>query len=174
MVVEGDARDGSVPRWVYWNKIDTEEQWNWLGELCFYARRQPVMESTKELGGPKTEEIVDEIPDSVDGVEERNLNLADTTREPKLTIAEWGKLNTCERPCAKEEWRGMTRKTKWKTSKNLGFSLRGEKGGEARRSERRGEDSGIEGRDTRQSTATECEADAKAAFDAGQRSKRTA
>ena len=53
LIVEGEACDEGVPRWVYRNKKDTKEQWNWLGELCFYPRRQPVMESTEELGGPK-------------------------------------------------------------------------------------------------------------------------
>ena len=77
--------------------------------------------------GPKTEEIDDEIPDSVDGVEERNLNVVDATREPKLTISEWNKLNTGERPCSKEEWGGVARKTKWKTLGNLGFTSRGDK-----------------------------------------------
>ena len=75
MVVEGDARDGSVPRWVYWNKKDTKEQWNWLGELGFYPHRQQVLESTEDLGGGKTEEIDDEIPDIVAGVEERERGI---------------------------------------------------------------------------------------------------
>ena len=72
----------------------------------------------------------------------------------------------------------MGRNDKKGQIKNLGGSWiripRGKGGEEERRSEGRGEDSGIEGRDTRQSsTATECEAAAtKAAFDARQRSKR--
>ena len=38
LVVEGEACDGSVPRWAHGNKKDTKEQWNCLGELCFYPR----------------------------------------------------------------------------------------------------------------------------------------
>ena len=71
-----------------------------------------MLESTEDLGGPKTEELDDEIPDSVDGIEERDLNAVDTTREPMLAIAEWNKLNNCERPGSEEEWGGMTRKAK--------------------------------------------------------------
>ena len=63
------------------------------------------MKCAGELGGTKTEEIEDAIRDSIDGVEERNLNVVDTTREPRLAIAEWGKLKACDRPpCSKEEW----------------------------------------------------------------------
>ena len=52
---------------------------------------------TEELGG-ETEEIGNEIPESIDGVEERDLDAIDTKKDPKLTISQWNKLITCERP----------------------------------------------------------------------------
>ena len=69
--------------------------------------------STEELAVPKMEEIEDGIPEKLDGAEERNLNVADATKEPKLTIADRNRLRTCERPCSKEEWMGMSNKNKW-------------------------------------------------------------
>ena len=69
--------------------------------------------SNEEPGIPKMEEIEDEMPETLEGVGERDLNVVDTTKEPKLTIAEWNRLKTCERPCSKEEWGGMSNKNKW-------------------------------------------------------------
>ena len=123
LIVEGEVCDGSAPRWAYWNKKDTKEQWRWLKDLCFYIRRRQVRECTEQLWGPKTEEIEDEIPGSIDGVEERHLNVVDTTKEPRLAITEWGKLKTCERPCTMDEWRGMANTTKWETLGNLGYAF---------------------------------------------------
>ena len=161
--------DGSAPRWAYWNKKDTKEQWRWLKDLCFYIRRRQVRECTEQLWGPKTEEIEDEIPGSIDGVEERHLNVVDTTKEPRLAITEWGKLKTCERPFSKDEWGEWQTITNWESRIRI---PRG-KGGEGGRSERRGADSGIEYRDTKKSrTATECESAAQAAFDARHRSAK--
>ena len=62
------------------------------------------MNALKSLWGPKTEEVDEEIPESVDGVEERNLHVVGMKRGPMFTIAEWRKLKSCERPCSKEEW----------------------------------------------------------------------
>ena len=73
--------------------------------VMFLRRRRPVRERTEELEEPKTAEVDEEIPASVDGIEEMNLHLVDMAKEPRLTIAEWDKLKTCERPCSKEEWR---------------------------------------------------------------------
>ena len=99
--------------------------------------------------------------------------MVDTTREPKLAISEWNNLNTCERPCSNG---GMERNDKKDQMGNLGGSrshIPMGQGVEERRSERRGEDSGIEGRDNRKSsTATEGEAAVEAAFHDRQRSKR--
>ena len=128
LVVEGEACGGSAPGWVDWNKKDTNGRRMRLGELCFYPRRRPVRKSTEELGAPKTEEIEDAIPESIDGVAGRNLNLVDMTRGPMLTIAEWNKLKTREMPCSKEEWRGMSTKNKWGALLNFGCAFHGPKG----------------------------------------------
>ena len=46
------------------------------------------MGRTEELGVPKTDELADGAPESLDGLGESNLNVIDTTKEPKLTISE--------------------------------------------------------------------------------------
>ena len=76
-----------MPRWGYRGKKGTLEQWELLGELCLFHRRRPVRECTEEPAVPKIEEIEDEIPGKLDGSKERNLNVPDATKEPKLTIA---------------------------------------------------------------------------------------
>ena len=90
------------------------------------------MNALNSLGGQKRkrereEEEEEEIPGSIYGEEEGNLNVVDTTMEPMLTKTEWNKLKTCERPCSKDEWRGMTYKNKWGTLGNLGYACIGRK-----------------------------------------------
>ena len=131
MLVDGETSqhgDDGVTRWGYWIKKDTLEQWKWLGGLGLFPRQRPVRGSTEGMGVPKMEEIEDEIPEKSEGVEERDLNVVDTTKEPKLTIAERNRLMTCERPCSKEEWRGMSTKNKWGALLNFGCAFHGPKG----------------------------------------------
>ena len=47
--------------------------------------------------------------------------MIDRTKEPKLTVAEWIRLERCERPCSKEERISMPEKRKWQTLGNLGL-----------------------------------------------------
>ena len=63
--------EDNVTRWVAWQKKDTVEQWGWLEELGLFPRRRPVLGITEELAEPKTEEIENDIPERVDGAEER-------------------------------------------------------------------------------------------------------
>ena len=44
------------------------------------------------------EEIEDGMPGTLDGAGERDLNVVDATKEPKLTIEERNRLKTFERP----------------------------------------------------------------------------
>ena len=39
-----------------------------------------------------------------EGETEREADLINREKEPKLTASEWNRLKTRERPCAKEEW----------------------------------------------------------------------
>ena len=95
---DGEMSGENLTRWGNWRKKDILGRWNWLRELGLSPRRRPGLYSTAELGGPKTDEIENEIPESIGGVVERDLNAIDTTKGPKLAIAEWNKLITCERP----------------------------------------------------------------------------
>ena len=54
-----------------------------------------------------------------EGQTERDINLIDRGKEPKITEKEWSRLGTCDRPCSKEEWRLMANNMKWKTMGNL-------------------------------------------------------
>ena len=125
--MEGEMSDESVTRMGSWEKKDTLERWKWLRGLGLFPRRRTVMDSTDELVGPKIEEIENDIPECVDGVEERDLNVVDTTKGPNLAVSEWSKLVTCERPCSKEEWEIMSATDKWKTLHVLKFARHGPK-----------------------------------------------
>ena len=128
MLVDGESSqhsDDSVPIWEYWGKKDTLEQRKWLGELCLSHRQRPVRGSTEEPGIPKMEEIEDGMPGTLDGAGERDLNVVDATKEPKLTIAERNRHKTNERPCPKEEWRGVPNKNTWEKLLNLGCAFHG-------------------------------------------------
>lgn len=57
-----------------------------------------MLECTEEHAVPKTEEIDDVAPESLDGLGENNLNFADTTKGPELVMPEWTKLKTYDRP----------------------------------------------------------------------------
>ena len=88
-----------------------------------FSRRRPATGSTEEIGWPKIDEIEYDIPERVDGVEKRDLNVVDTTEGPKLAVAEWSKLVTCERPCSKEEWEITSVTDKWETLHVLKFAF---------------------------------------------------
>ena len=93
-----------------------------------------MRECTEELGAPQTEEEKGDFPDIEEAITERNLDVVDMSKEPKLTLEEWNRLKACDRPCSKEEWRGMATSRKWETLGNLGFTHRGGAPGEARTS----------------------------------------
>ena len=57
----------NASRWEHWAQQDILEKWNWLQILCLYPRRRPALEGTEELSVPKTDEIEDELPGSLDG-----------------------------------------------------------------------------------------------------------
>ena len=96
-------------------------------ELCLSPGDDRCANALKICGIPKMGEIEDGIPESLDGAGERNLNVVDATKAPKLTIEERNRLKTCGRPCSKEEWRGMPNKNMWKTLLNLKFAFHGPK-----------------------------------------------
>ena len=79
----------NTPRWESWEQMRTPEQWKWLTELVFYPRRGPVRSSTEELGNPQTEGAEGSIPGTEieEGMTERNKELIDMTKEPKLVVA---------------------------------------------------------------------------------------
>ena len=93
--------EGSVPRWGNWNQIDVEEKWRLLKELSFYFRRRPVRECTEELGAPPAGEEEGDFPEIEEGITERNIDLVDMSKEPKLTLEEWNRPKACGRPCSK-------------------------------------------------------------------------
>ena len=95
MLIEGEVCDEHVPRWGNWRKKDTLCPWNWLRVLGLSPRRRPVLDSTEDLVVPKTEWVGNEIPECIDGLGERDLNIVDKTKSPKLTISEWNKLRSC-------------------------------------------------------------------------------
>ena len=70
-MLEGEMGDESATRWGSWEKEDTVGQWDWLRELGLLPRRLLVMGSTEEPGRPKIDEIENDIPESIDGIEER-------------------------------------------------------------------------------------------------------
>ena len=61
---------------------------------------------TEDLWNPQTKGADGSIPGTeiAEGITERNKELIDMTKGPKLTVAEWIRLERCERPCSKEEW----------------------------------------------------------------------
>ena len=99
-----------------------------------------LKDSTEELGGTKEEDEEKGIPDCSEGDEGGDLSIADTTREPRLTVEEKTRLLNCERPCAKEEWMAMSVKDNWQTLTVMKFELAGQK------------KVGIEEKDTKEST----------------------
>ena len=79
---------------------------------------------TEELGKSQTGKEEESLPGTEieEGQTERDIDLIDRGKEPKLTEEEWSRLGTCERPCSKEEWRLMTNNMKWQAMGNLGLS----------------------------------------------------
>ena len=83
-----------------------------------------MLGSTEDLGVHKEEEI----PDRSDGEEEeRDLDISDRRRHPRLAIRKKAKLLNCDKPCAEEEWRATPSDIKWRTLATLEFAYRGEK-----------------------------------------------
>ena len=82
-----------------------------------------MLDSTDELGVIKKEE---DLPDRIDGEDNRDLNLADRTRDPRLTPQEKARLQNCERPCSEEDWGAMPTALEWGTLGNLEFAYHGE------------------------------------------------
>ena len=79
--------------------------------------------STEEPGFGNLGQEIESLPgtDIEEGETERGVSLLDKEKEPKRNASEWNRLKTCERPCAKEDWRSMTIQNKWKTMENLGL-----------------------------------------------------
>ena len=117
----GQEKGKDMSRWESWGQTSTPERWKWLKELGFYPRRGPVRAGTKELGIPRTEGEGESLPGTEieAGIAERNKELIDRTKEPKLTVTEWNRLERCEIPCSKEEWGEIPNRRKWKTLANL-------------------------------------------------------
>ena len=73
-----------------------------------------------------------------EGQTERDIDLICREKEPKPTEKEWGRLETCERPCSKEGWGLMTSNLKWKTMGEFRtLEKRRERSGRSTRSERK-------------------------------------
>ena len=98
----------SMSRWESWEQMNLSEQWKWVAELCCFPRLGPVRASTEVLGNSQTEGDEGSIPgtEMEEWVTERNMDLIDMAKGPKLTVAEWSRLKRCDRPCSKEEWGG--------------------------------------------------------------------
>ena len=77
--------------------------------------------SAEEPGLGNLGREIESLPatDIEQGEIERDINLLDKEKEPKLNTSEWNRLKTCERPCTKEEWRSMTARNKWRTMESL-------------------------------------------------------
>ena len=75
-------RQWGTAKWKNWRAESPEEQWAWLRTLNLFPRRRPVLGSPEDLGGVKKEE---DLPDRIDGEEERDSDLAYRTKEPWLT-----------------------------------------------------------------------------------------
>ena len=52
---------------------------------------------------------------------ERDIDLLNRDKEPKLSAIERGRLKTCEGPCTEEEWRSVSTKIHWGTMDSLGL-----------------------------------------------------
>ena len=85
------------------------------------------MDSTEALGVPKTDGVANEIPECIDGLGERELNIVDKAKEPKLTIAERNKLRSCERPRSKGAWGTMANEDRWGTLQIFKCAFHGQK-----------------------------------------------
>ena len=100
-----------------WGKRPIEEKWKWLHDLGFYPAQGPVRTSTEEPGLGNLGHEAESIPGTEieEGETEREVDLINREKEPKLTASEWNRLKTCERPRTKEEWGAMSTQTQWKT-----------------------------------------------------------
>ena len=111
--IEGKVRDHPIEeqegetRWYLWEKRPNGEKWKWLRELGFYPVQGPVREGTEEPGLENIGHEAESIPatEVEEGETEREVDLINREKEPKLTAIERNRMKTCERPCTKEEWR---------------------------------------------------------------------
>ena len=110
--LDAQARGAEIARWLNWQAQTIDEQWSWLTALKISHRRRPVLDITDELGGNQRD---GGIPDCSEGGEERDLDISDRNKEPRLAIQEKAKLPNCDRKCSEEEWRSMAIATKWGT-----------------------------------------------------------
>ena len=111
---EGNC-EGGTAKWKNWRAKSTEEQWGWFRTLNLSPRRRPVADSTEEIGRIKKDE---ELPGRSGGGGERDLNLSDRTKEPRLTPGGEARLRNFERPCSEEERAGGCRRRQ--SGKHLG------------------------------------------------------
>ena len=94
-----------------------------MNELGCYPKQRPVRPSTEEQGLGNLGQEAEPLPGTEidEGETERDVDLIDRGKEPKLSDSEWNRLRTCERPCSREEWRLMTNQMKWRTLGSLGL-----------------------------------------------------
>ena len=118
-------------RWYLREKRPNGEKWKWLRELGFYPVQGPVREGTEEPGLENIGHEAESIPatEVEEGETEREVDLINREKEPKLTASEWNRLKKCERPCTKEEWRAMSTQTQWETLGYLGLLWKREEDG---------------------------------------------
>ena len=58
---------------------------------------------------------------------ERDLSIADSVREPRLSVGGKKRLANFDRPCTREEWCAMSLQDKWRKLKVMKFSFHGQK-----------------------------------------------
>ena len=85
-----EEQGGAVSRWKLWEDRPTEEKRKWLKELGRYPKQRPVRRSTANQGlrhlGQEESLPGTEI---YDGETERDVDLVDREKEPKLAESEW-------------------------------------------------------------------------------------
>ena len=135
-----------ISRWILREHKPTKEKRKWLQEFRFYSAQRPGRPSTDEPGLGNLGREIESLPGTEveEGETERGMDLLDREKGPKISAIEWNRLKTCERPCAKEEWRSMTTQRKWKTMENMGLLSKAEEI-EGREGEENEEDQKIPG-----------------------------
>ena len=90
-------KKGGTSRWDIWEGKKTSGAWRWLTELGFCPRRRPVRNSTEQMGRRQTGKEEESLPGTEieEGQTERDIDLIDRGKEPKLTEKERSRLKTC-------------------------------------------------------------------------------